>query len=348
MPSVSRSESPRTSFKLNAPVRDWLLGAEQPSMRYRTLVEVLGKEEQEPQVRAARKEIVRHGWAAEILSRRRRAGGWGDMGSQYRPKYLSTNWMMLVLSDLGLRRSDPEIAELCEFWMKGFAAKDGGLGGNSKGTPHYCVAANQARALIRFGYTDDPRVVRTLERLANTAHPRGGWSCWGSGRNLDSWEAMSAFAVYPRNRCTEAMRTCVERGAEFFLQRELHRQGSRYAPWFRFHYPVHYYYDLLVGLDFMTRLGYGRDPRMKYATNFLRTRRRVDGRWNLDAVHPDLQGPAAKWYAAHPSDYVPFALETAGQPSKMVTLTALRVLKAVDEASRAPFSDAPLARVNRP
>jgi hypothetical protein len=196
--------------------------------------------------------------------------------------------------------------------------------------------------LIRFGYGDDPRVEQTLERLAKEANPKGGWSCWGSGRNLDSWEAMSAFAVYPRSRWTEVMRSSVEKGAEFFLQRELHRQGDRYRPWYRFHYPVHYYYDLLVGLDFMTALGYGGDPRMKYALNFLRSRRRRNGRWNLDAIHPDIEGPIANWFAKHPRQRpVPYALETAGRPSKMITLTALRVLKAVDGVSTAASSTGP-------
>jgi hypothetical protein len=218
--------------------------------------------------------------------------------------------------------------------MGGFAAKGGGLGGLAKGSPHYCVAANQARALIRFGYADDPRVRKTLDWLVDAADPKGGWSCFGSGRNLDSWEAMSVFAAYPRSKWNARMKASVEKGAEFFLERELHRQGDHYEPWYRFHYPPQYYYDLLVGLDFMTALGYAGDPRMEYAVAFLRSRRRRDGRWTLDAVHPDLEGGAARWYATHPKHRpTPFALEQVGRPSKMITLTALRVLDAVDRAS---------------
>jgi hypothetical protein len=319
--------TPKRAKKKAAPSKvdavEWLLEESQPSIRYRALTELLGRSATDPKVRAAKDQILEKGWAAEILSRRTPGAGWADEGgrspptgispeapSLYRPKYLSTNWMMLVLSDLGLTRSEPVIAELCEFWMKGFAAKGGGLGGNSAGTPHYCVAANMARALIRFGYSADPRVLRTLEWLVKTAHPKGGWSCWGSGRNLDSWEAMSAFAAFPREKWTEEMRTCVQKGAEFFLQRHLHQQGAPYAPWYRFHYPIHYYYDLLVGLDFMTALGYVSDPRMEYAIRFLRSRRRRDGAWNLDAVHPDVEGPIATWFATHPRQRpTPFALE---------------------------------------
>ena len=101
----------------------------------------------------------------------------------------------------------------------------------------------------------------------------GGWSCWGTGRNLDSWEALSAFAVYPREKWTKEMKEAVEKGAEFFLERELYKQGEHYEPWYRFHYPVHYYYDLLVGLDFMTALGYGQDKRLGHALNVLKKKK---------------------------------------------------------------------------
>ena len=311
----------------------WLLEEEQPAVRFRTLTELLGRKESDPEVRDARERILVTGWAAEILSKRSSSRGWGDGNSTYVPKYTSTNWMMLVLSELGVTRSDPDVRDACEYWMDDMGTNDGGLGGNSKGTPHYCVAANQARAVIRMGYADDRRVRRTLEWLTETAHPHGGWSCWGMGRNLDSWEALSAFAVYPRSRWTSSMRSAVEKGAEFFLSRELHRQGDPYKPWYRTHFPVHYYYDLLVGLDLLTTLGYAGDPRMNHALTWLRSRRRPGGVWNLDAVHPDLEGAVARWFAAHPNRRpTPFALEKAGRPSKMITLLALKVLAVADHA----------------
>lgn len=326
----------------------WLLDDDQPSIRYRTLTELLGRPPTDPEVRRARSAILQRGWAADILAERDPTGGWNDGASQYRPKYTSTHWRMLVLSDLGLTRDDPGIADACERWMRGFLARGGGLGGNSVGAAHYCVGANMARALVRFGYSDDPRVRRTFEWLAGIADPKGGWSCFGSGRNLDSWEALSAFAVYPRDRWTSAMVGCVDRGVEFFLARELHRQGARYAPWYRTHYPNHYYYDVLVGLDFVTALGHGADPRLAFAVDWLRGKRRRDGRWNLDALHPDVEGPMATWFAQHPKERpTPWGLEVPGRPSRTVTLTARRVLARL-EAARASAAMGPgTARVNR-
>lgn len=323
------------SADVDAATIRWLLEKEQPAIRYRTLTELLGRPESDPDVRETKERILEDGWGARILAERDASGGWGDSRSPYVPKYTSTNWRMLVLSDLGVSHADPRVRDACEFWMNGLAARGDRLGGSSRGIPHYCVSANMARALIRFGYADDGRVRRTLEWLVEIADPKGGWSCFGRGRNLDSWEALSAFAVYPRSRWTTAMTACVEKAAEFYLERELHRQGDRYAPWYRFHYPVHYYYDVLVGLDFMTRLGYANEPRMTFALHHLRSRRRPDGRWNLDAVHPDVEGGMAEFYKKHPRDApTPFALEERGEPSKMITLRALTVLKRLEEPGR--------------
>ena len=304
---------------------DWLLEPDEPAIRYRALKDLLHRSEDDPEVREAQEEIPRVGWAADILRAQKPGGFWVSEESLYRPKYLSTNWMLLVLSDLGLTRDDPRIAKACDLWIARYAAADGGFGIESARTSHLCTAGNTARALVRFGYSDHPKVRSAFEWFVKTRDKNGGWSCFGSGRNLDSWEPMSAFAVYPREKWTAGMERAVEDAAEFYLQRNLHKQGERYGPWYRFHYPVHYYYDLLVGLDFMTALGYGDDPRMKYALSVLKKKRRGDGRWVLDAVHPDLEGSVVKWYAKGMP--TPFALEAVGKPSKIITLRAMRVLE---------------------
>lgn len=311
---------------------EWLLEENEPCVRYLALTQVLLKAEDDSEVVEAKERIPRTGWAAGILANQEPGGTWAGGQDLYRPKYLSTNWMLLVLSDLGLTKDAPGIAPSCERWIDRFSRSDGGFAmeGSKKG--HLCTTGNTARALVRFGYVDHPRVRSAFEWLADNRDKKGGWSCFGSGRNLDSWEGMSAFAAYPRPKWTEGMKRAVELGAAFYLERELHRQGAHYEPWYRFHFPVHYYYDLLVGLDFMTALGYGNDPRMAHAIEHLKAKRRPDGRWNLDAVHPDLEGNLAAWYESHPKRRpTPFALETVGAPSKMITVRALTVLGRLDE-----------------
>jgi hypothetical protein len=56
--------------------------------------------------------------------------------------------------------------------------------------------------------------------------------------------------------------------------------------------------------------------------------------WLLEAVHPDAEGGYGDWMRAHPKQApTPFALERSGQPSAMITLTALSVLRRLDEAA---------------
>ncbi len=308
-------------------VTEWLLEEDQPSVRYHALTRLLDKPEDDSEVREARAAIPERGWAADILAKQDPGGWWVSKEGFYRPKYLSTNWMLLILADLGMTREDPRIRKAADEWIRRFAKPDGGFGMDGSKSSHLCVVGNTARALVQFGYADHPKVAKAFEWMEKNRSRLGGWSCFGSGRNLDSWEPMSAFAVYPKSKWTAGMQRAVEEGARFFLERELEKQGDHYEPWYRFHYPVHYYYDLLVGLDFMTALGYGDDPRLAHALSVLQEKRRSDGRWNLDAIHPDLEGAGKEWYAKHPKDApTPFALEKVGEPSKMITLRALQVL----------------------
>ena len=316
-------------------VIDWLLEDDQPSIRYRTLTDLLGRSKRDSDVREARANIPKTGWVADILAERDPAGWWVRAENHYHPKYVSTYWKMLVLADLGVTRDLPAIQESVDLWTRTKPVQRREPGAHLPGFLHHCVVGMSARAFMQFGYGDDPRVREGLEWLASTANPKGGWSCFGRGRTLDSWEGLAALAEYPRSKRSPAMQRSIELGAEFYLERELHRQGERYPPWYRFHYPTHYYYDLLVGLEILTSLGYGEDPRLRFALSLLEKKRRPDGRWNLDAVHQDVGGGLArtyeKWYREHPKERpTPFALERAGAPSKMITLRALRVLDRVN------------------
>jgi hypothetical protein len=214
------------------PAIEWLLEEDQPSIRYLALTQLLDRKESDPQVKSTRESITRNGWASEILSKRQQDGCWANSENLYVPKYISTNWMLLVLSDLGVsKESDSRIAESCELWIKSFSKPDGGFGiGERSKTSHLCTAGNTARALVKLGYIDHPAVESCFEWFVKSQAKLGGWSCFGSGRNLDSWEPLSAFAVYPRKKWSKEMREAVEKAAEFYLQRELHIQGEHYEP----------------------------------------------------------------------------------------------------------------------
>ena len=308
-------------------LRNWLLETDSdPSVRFRVLRELLDRPPDDPDVLRAQRAIGRKGWAAQLLRGQHPEGQWVTPGSSaselYRPKYVATNWRLLVLADLGLTRKTPRVAKAVSLFLRRFSGPSGDLGGRGS---EVCFTGNALRMLARFGYRKDPRTGAAIDWLVRHQKKDGGWHCFRSPTGtLDCWEALAGFAAFPPEARTPPVLQAIERGAEFYLQRRLFREGpTPYRPWFRLHYPVHYYYDILVGLDVLTSLGYGNDPRMGPALDRLEAMRNRDGSWNMGALHPDTEDPGYQFRGP----FYPLGLEVPGRPSRWITATALTVLK---------------------
>ena len=237
-----------------------------------------------------------------------------------------------------MTREIPWLAESAEMWRDSYARPDGGFDTPGAETSEQCIVGNTTRALVKFGYVDDPKVRSALGWFVKNQRPNGGWDCIGRDgvRDgvIDGWEGMSAFAVYPRQKWTRAMREAIDKGLEFYLERRLLHEGARYDPWLRLHFPYHYFYDVLVGLEFVTALGGGDDSRAAEAIRLLKKKRTTDGRWLMDAIQPDylIGGRVPRRLQKFVSDGVKsLEFEVPGRPSKMITLRALRVLKRLGE-----------------
>lgn len=318
-------------------VVDWLLGADQPASRYSALVDLLDRAPTDPEVRAARSSIARVGWARDQLRQQGPKGFWESREPKnvaewvdflYHPPFRSTNWRALVLAELGLDSTTPGVRKVAELIFQ-YKLR--------LGSPfnffheEACISANTARMMTRFGYGDDARVGKLFDWLIEDQRENGGWNCsQGTPGTLDVWEPLAAFAAVPKSQRSPRMERSIARGAEFYLRRGLLREGRAYPPWRRLHYPNHYFYDILVGLDVLTELGFSGDRRLRPALAMLEAKRRKDGRWLLDRAHPDL-GPGIEMHP-DPSKTRPLVLERPGEPSKWITLKALRVLKRVAEA----------------
>jgi hypothetical protein len=105
---------------------------------------------------------------------------------------------------------------------------------------------------------------------------------------------------------------------EFLLGHDLAKADYPYTErvngsWFKFGFPLSYTSDVLEAALALCEAGQAHDPRLKHAIDLVLAKRTADGRWLLQR---SLNG---KMWAD---------IETKGQPSKWVTLRALRVLKA--------------------
>jgi hypothetical protein len=120
---------------------------------------------------------------------------------------------------------------------------------------------------------------------------------------------------------TPIIRRAIKHGTDFFFSTDLARSdypcGWADKPsrnWWKFGFPVFYVTDLLQTVEALVGLGHGRDPRLANALAIIREKQDGQGRWLLEY---DYAGKT--WVDWGPKN----------QPSKWVTLRALRVLKAV-------------------
>ena len=136
---------------------------------------------------------------------------------------------------------------------------------------------------------------------------------------------MLALGKVPEAARTPAIHAAIATGSEFLLSRDPavadYPMGYADKPsqsWFRFGYPIAYVTDVLQTLEVLTALGYGGDARLRPALDLLLSKRDKQGRWRME-------------YSYNGKMWVD--VERKGEPSKWVTLRALRVLKRCESST---------------
>jgi hypothetical protein len=338
---------------------DWLLEESNPSIRYFTLKEILDKNEDAPEVMAAKKAIPHSPIVAKIMAKQNPDGYWKDPTSPYLPKYKSSYWQIMILSHLGMDKTDPRTRKACEFIFR-FQQDEGGFSSYSmeqllreyewrkkKGRKlppllpnewasqiYYqqqlsCLTGNMSAALIRLGYKDDSHVKKALEWLIKIQMKDGGWQCpyWPAhakdkhGCFYGTICPMEAFSELPKQEWTGQMKQTIEEGAEFLLMHRLFKADHHgfkviKQAWLKIGFPLFWGYNILRGLDVLTKLGYTSDERLTDALEILLQKRQKGGTWILETA------PIGRMHTN---------IEPKGKPSKWITLTALKVLKRISE-----------------
>lgn len=298
----------------------WLLEADNPSVRYFALRELLDRGEDDAEVKQAQAAIMASAPVASILGAQQAEGYWVKPGPGYTPKYTSTVWSLMFLAQLGADGSHPQIQRGCEYLLALALAKNGAFSVNA--TPSVaidCLNGNLLHALLWFGYGDDPRVQNALQRLAQNVQEKG-FRCPANAKLPCAWGAVKtllAFGLVPQKARSRDVQAAIDAGTDFMLRYDLSKADYPYrerisSVWFKFGFPLGYTSDILQALMVMTALGHGSDPRLKNAVDFMLSKQDAPGRWKLEN---SLNG---KMWAD---------IEKKGRPSKWVTLNALRVLK---------------------
>jgi hypothetical protein len=304
-------------------VIDWLLDSD-PSIRWQVMRDVTG--EAEAIVAHERSRVAAEGWGAHLLDLQGPDGHWG--GAAFVPRaWISTQDTLQLLRDFGvdpksdrMQRAIALVHDRCT-WGAEF--------GNApffEGEVEPCINGRVLAAGAYFGAASDRLVGRLLQEQLSD----GGWNCDAPPSQRSSFHSTICvleglleyeIATGPRPDITAARL----RGQEYLLERRLLRSRStgqiierdrktgRTAAWSELSFPTRWHYDILWGLDYLRRAGVAPDDRVAEAIEIVRTKRDPTGRWPLENPHPGR---------------VHFEMEAgAGEPSRWITLRAMRVLR---------------------
>ncbi len=324
---------------MNADPTEWLLEKENPSVRYFTLTEILGKPDDDILVKETKDDIMKTGIVPAILAKQHKEGNWEKPERFYRAKYKGTVWQLLVLAELKADGSDGRIKKACEFILENSQDhKSGGFSMNTSastgGGRHSevipCLTGNMIWALIRLGLLEDPRIKRGIDwivtyqrfddrvRKAPKSWPYDRFEMC-SGRHtchMGAVKALKALAEIPASKRSKEVNETIKNGVEYMLIHHIHKRSHNLnrvsrPGWLKFGFPLMYQTDALEILGILTKLGYN-DKRMQEAIDLVISKQDRQGRWKLENTY---------------NDRFQVNIERRGKQSKWITFKALETLK---------------------
>lgn len=313
---------------------EWLTDSD-PGIRWQVMRDLLG--EPEEHWRPVRAAVETEGWGARLLAHQDPDGQWdggaffpGDFTEEKYEQEGGQPWTATAhaLDDLRELGLDPE----CESARRTVDL----VGRNSRwdaggltfweGETEECINGRTVSTGVYFGVDMAPLV----DRLVGERQDDGGWNCERENGSLRSSyhstinvvEGLLAFEMATGG--TPASREARLAGEEYLLSRGLFRRLATGEPadpdfWLLRH-PDRWHYSVLRGLDHLRQAasmtGDAPDARLEQALDDVRARRGDDGRWPLE-----VREPGRVWFRTD---------DEVGEPSRWVTLRALRVLAWAD------------------
>ncbi|MFQ6058422.1 MAG: hypothetical protein ACE5MB_06060 [Anaerolineae bacterium] len=308
-------------------VTDWLLESDEPWTRYRTLVDLLDRPRGDPEVQAARTEMLTHPQVQALIAEAARPG----YPLKHHNDAKHPLHKLAVLADFGLRADDPGMDEVVAAVMAHQSPEGafqtvilvpkafGGPGGEMW-TWMLCDAPTILYALLAFGLGGDGHVQAAVEHLTNLIR-ENGWPCAaspdlgkfrGPGRKDDPCPyvnliALKALARVPDLQDSPAAHT----GAEMLLRHWEHQTGRKIymfgigTDFRKLKYPF-VWYNILHMVDVLSRFPFVHaDPRFREMMETITAQADGKGRYTANSMYRAWKD----WSFAdkkHPSPWLTF------------------------------------------
>ena len=325
--------------ELNGDPIPWLLEEGEPWVRYRTLVDLLDRPENDPEVVAARRDMVDHPEVRKLIED---TAAWPGYFLKRHNDARHPLHKLAVLADFGLRADDPGMDKVVDAVMAHQAPEGAfqsvvlipkAFGGTDEEmwTWMLCDAPTLLYALLCFGLDEDPGVKRAVKHLSSLIS-ENGWPCAassdlgkfkGPGRREDPCPYANLLALKALSRARETLTGPVTRKAADMLLWHWEHQGERKLYMFgigtdfrKLKYPF-IWYDILHVTDTLSCLSFTRkDTRLSAIVEIILDKQDDRGRF----------APESVWMA-----WNSWGFGRKKAPSSWITLLCCRLLKRLDK-----------------
>jgi len=264
---------------------DKLVKSDEPSVRFKVLVNVIGKELESVEIIRLQQEIKSCPRVRLLLSER---GKDGKIPFHPYAKWYGAHWILASLADIGYPPSDESLIPLREQVYEWLLSKKHEKRIKSiEGRVRRCASqeGNALYYLLSLGLAD-ARTEELAERLMKWQWADGGWNCDKNPKAInssfmESLIPLRGLALYGKLTGDKESKNAAGRAAQIFLKRKLfkrQRDGKIISDDFvKLHYPCYWHYDILFGLTVMAKAGFIGDERCYDALGLLESKRLPDG-----------------------------------------------------------------------
>jgi hypothetical protein len=316
----------------------WLLESKEPWTRYRTLVDLLDRPDDDGEVQAARQEMLSHPQVQHLIAIT------ADRPTLALKRHNDAShpiYALSTLADFGIRAKDPGITESVEVVLAHQSAegafqtlvnvpKSFGGTGEDAWSWMVCDAPTLLYSLLAIALRVDGRVRRAVDHLVDIVDDNG-WRCVvapelgkfrGPGRKADPCPIANVCALKALAQVPELLDTAATRKGSEMLLGHWENQGDRKIYMFgvgtdyrKLKYPF-VWYDVLHVVDVLSRFPFVHsDKRFHEMVETITSQADEEGRYTAGSMYRAWKG----WSFADKKT-----------PSPWLTFLVLRILKRLE------------------
>jgi hypothetical protein len=295
----------------------WLLSGD-PSIQYMTLRFLCNKNSDE--LIHLQESICKEGFGAEFLSRQNADGHWGRY--YYQPKWTSTHYTLLDLKNLHVPPHTAACTQMVEKMFNECMKEDGSVNLAKNDLPSDVCVDGMILNYASYFCSDKNKVTKLVDYILAQQKPDGGFT-WQSGTGIGDPHTticvLEGLREYQKTEFQHKTDTLKQtKAAEQFLVNNNLFMHSKDRRFLKLSYPYRYHYSLLRALDYFSDTACNFN--MRPAVDWLKEKQRKDGLWKLEYKYPG---------AVH------FEMEKVGEPSRFITLKAIKILTALNHTTKA-------------